>query len=140
MNYFKIAVLKKIANREVSAYIVGGIVTAMFNFILFYVLLKTGMDYKIANIISLILGKIFTFFVNKLFVFRSITANLMELLGEMWRFIYTRAVSTLMDIIGMVMLVGGLGFDPMHSKYLLFVFIVVTNYFLGRNIVFKNKK
>lgn len=139
MNYFKVEKLKRIANREVFAYVVGGFVTTLFNFILFYILLKTGMDYKIANIVSLIFGKIFTFIVNKIFVFKSRTSNFMELLCEVWRFIYTRAVSTLMDVFGMVLLVSGLGFDPMYSKYMLFLLIVTTNFFLGRKIVFKNK-
>lgn len=57
--------------QEIIRYIFWGILSTVLNTGLFQVLVLLDVDYRISNIITLIIVKIFCYVTNKLFVFKT---------------------------------------------------------------------
>lgn len=131
--------MKKVINREVILYGVFGVGTSVLNIGLYAYLVQSGMDYMVANIITLIVVKLTAYIVNKLFVFQSKTENLIELAKEFFRFVVTRGITMIVDFVGLILLVEMLHIDDMIGKVCMTVFVVILNYFFGKLHVFKKK-
>lgn len=121
----------KIINRQIISYFFFGLLTTILNIALFQVLLTAGLDYKLANIITLIIVKIVSYIVNKLFVFRNNVVSFFAVVKEFWQFMLTRGFTMLIDFFGVMLFVETFGFDPKLSKYLFIGIVVIINYFLG---------
>ncbi len=121
----------KIINRQIISYFFFGLLTTILNIALFQVLLTAGLDYKLANIITLIIVKIVSYIVNKLFVFHSSAVSFSAVVKEFWQFMLTRGFTMLIDFFGVMLFVETFGFDPKLSKYLFIGIVVIINYFLG---------
>lgn len=133
-------IIKKFMNREVILYAVFGVATSVLNIGLYAYLIYVGMDYKIANVITLIVVKLTAYVVNKLFVFQTKTENFIELAKEFWRFVVTRGITMLVDFFGVILMIEVLSIDSMISKVVLTVIVVILNYFFGKLHVFKKKE
>ena len=79
--------------REMTQYVIGGALSAILNVGLFQILILGSVDYRIANLITIIVVKIFCYVTNKFFVFRTPYEGLKVLLKEMLAFIFARAVT-----------------------------------------------
>jgi putative flippase GtrA len=128
----------RIFNRETLLYIVFGVLTTLINVGVFELLLYTGSDYRIANLIALILTKLFAYIVNKRYVFRTKSANLRELMSEFMKFIITRAGTMIIDWIGLIVLVSSAHMSEHTGKVVMTVIVVLVNYILGKLFVFRN--
>jgi putative flippase GtrA len=138
MKNFIQKMMKKFVNRETILYAVFGVATSVENVVLFKVLLMTSLEYKIANLITLIVVKVTAYICNKNFVFKSKCPNMIELLKEIWRFIVARGATMLIDYFGLIIMVELLHLPKMPSKVFLTVFVIVINYVIGKRHVFKN--
>ena len=127
----------KIVNRETISYAFFGVLTSVLNIVLFHILTEKQMDYKYANIITLIVVKLVAYVCNKNFVFQSKTENMFELCKEFVRFVIARGVTMLVDYFGLIAMVEILSMDQMISKCILTVVVIVLNYVLGKRHVFK---
>ncbi|MCI8622564.1 MAG: GtrA family protein [Provencibacterium sp.] len=132
--------IKKLINRETILYGIFGVMTTVLNIALFQILLFTGMDYRIANVITLLVTKLAAYVVNKLFVFRSRCENLSGLAKEFGRFVITRGATMLLDYFGLIILVELLGVNQRIGKYITTIGVIVINYFLGKKTVFKDSR
>jgi putative flippase GtrA len=94
--------------------------------------------YWLANLIAMLLSRIFAYVTNKIFVFKSKTASPKSLLLEMLRFILARGFTGLIDIFGLIFLVEVIGMDEIISKYLLMGIIILLNFVLGKKLVFRS--
>jgi putative flippase GtrA len=72
--------------------------------LLFHIFLSL-FDYKIANLIALILTKIFAYIVNKLFVFKSVTKSALDTFTEALKFFLSRALTFFVDYGGLIIAV-----------------------------------
>ncbi|MDR2884247.1 MAG: GtrA family protein [Deferribacteraceae bacterium] len=126
----------KLANREMLTYIISGIGAILVNVSLFQILTAVYIDYKLANLIAIILAKIFAYITNKLLVFQSHSASLTELFKEMLRFVYARGFTGLIDYFGLVLAVELFQFEQTISKYMLAIIVAIVNYILGKYVVF----
>lgn len=129
--------IKKLFSLEVISYAFWGIVTSIENIVLYAYLTYSGMDYKIANIITLIIVKFTAYLVNKTFVFRSKSENIKELFQEFTRFFFSRLFTFIIDVLGLIVMIDFLGISSMVSKVFITVIVVVINYFLGKKHVFR---
>ena len=77
--------ITKIINKETALYAIVGLGTALMNVVMFKTLLLTNMDYRVANIITIIITKITAFICNKNIVFKSHCTKMSELLSEIGR-------------------------------------------------------
>lgn len=103
----------------------------------------------IATAIAWTVAVIFAFYVNKKYVFRSVTQSRKQLWYEFWTFLSARIASLFME---MVIMNIGAGFystdgETVDNKLMYWVFkfmaqVVVTlaNYFFSKLIVFRKKK
>ncbi|HRR76447.1 MAG TPA: GtrA family protein [Ruminococcus sp.] len=113
----------------------GGVATTLLNIFLYQFLLLF-LDYKISNLISIVLSKIFAYTVNKNFVFHSKCRDRKELLSEILRFIVMRGATGLIDYFGLIAAVEIFGLNKVWSKYLIQLIVIILNYILGKKAVF----
>ncbi len=126
-------------NRETVSYIVFGVITSIINIGIFQAFLRTGADYRIANIVALVATKISAYILNKAFVFRSKTETLTGLLSEFVRFTITRGGTMILDYVGLIILVNALSMNTTAGKVLITGIVVIINYLLGKHFVFTSR-
>lgn len=131
---------EKIINRETILYAISGGLTFVVGIVVYNGLLFVGVEYKIANLCSLILSKLFAYVMNKLVVFRCKNNSFGEFCKEFLRFVIARGTTALIDYFGVVMAVELWNWDKIISKYFFMVFVIILNYFFGKKIVFKGRK
>lgn len=129
---------KKLFTREVLLYIFFGITTTIVGIIIFQGLLYFSIDYKIANLFSLIFGKLYAYIMNKFFVFKSKNKNFMEFCKEFIRFLISRGITAVIDYFGVILAVELFNCNKIISKYFFMILVIILNYFFGKKIVFKN--
>ena len=99
------------------------------------------MGIATANNISNVLAIIFAFFVNKMFVFRSPGWRPRILVPELVKFGASRAFTSVVETLVLMLLVDWLGLHAMLMKLLTMVFIqVIGNYVLGKWVVFTRRR
>lgn len=125
--------------REMIQYIIWGALSAILNVGLFQILILGSVDYRIANLITIIVVKIFCYVTNKFFVFRTPYEGLKVLLKEMLAFIFARGVTSILDYVGVLVLVELFKCQEMFSKCVMAVVVVVVNYIFSKFFVFKKK-
>lgn len=125
--------------REMTQYVIWGVLSAILNVGLFQILILGSVDYRIANLITIIVVKIFCYVTNKFFVFRTPYEGLKVLLKEMMAFIFARGVTSVLDYVGVLVLVELFKCQEMFSKCVLAVVVVVVNYIFSKFFVFKKK-
>ena len=125
--------------REMTQYVIWGVLSAILNVGLFQILILGSVDYRIANLITIIVVKIFCYVTNKFFVFRTPYEGLKVLLKEMMAFIFARGVTSILDYVGVLVLVELVNCREMLSKCIMAVVVVVVNYLFSKFFVFKKK-
>ena len=131
--------LSRIINRETVLYGIVGIGTSILNVCLFQALSVSGMDYRYANFITLIVVKLAAYLCNKNIVFQSHTKNLKGLLNEFGRFLIARGATMLIDYFGLIFMVEFLELPKFISKCTVTVAVIIINYFVGKKHVFKDR-
>lgn len=117
-----------------------GAVTAFINFFSYWAFLLIGLDYRIAQLISMVLTKGSAYFSNKFFVFYSKRETKQALLKEMALFIITRGISGVIEFIGLVVLVDICGMGRLLGKGVMIVIVTILNYVFGKAIVYRDHK
>lgn len=126
--------------KELYSYIFWGVLSTVLNIGLSQLVVWCGIDYKISNAITLIIVKIFCYFTNKIFVFKTPFESLRKFVIEFVRFIFARWITFLVDYFGVIILVEGMKQSFFVSKCFLSVVVIVLNYILSKKIVFCRKK
>jgi putative flippase GtrA len=118
-------------------YVFWGALSVVFNIACFKFLLFCELDYRVANLITLILLKFFVFFTNKFFVFKTRNANFAGTVLEFGRFLGARLATNLLDFFGLILLVDIFLQDAFYSKIFLAVLVIVSNFVLSKKYVFR---
>lgn len=127
-------------NRELRLYIIWGIIAAILNILMFRMLVMLGLNYRISNIITLCTIRIFCYITNKLWVFKSKTESVRQLVKEIVLFFMARMITFLIDYIGVVVLVEKIRMDSLISKMIMAFLVIVFNYVFSKFWVFKKKR
>lgn len=123
--------------REVIDYTIFGGLTTLVNIVAFYFFdTVLGWPYLIANAIAIILSILFAYVTNKLFVFKSDTADFRETALEFFRFIGFRLLSGVADMLAMWVLVDLVTMDTNIAKFLTQFIVVVLNYIFSKFFIF----
>ncbi|NCA99176.1 MAG: GtrA family protein [Clostridia bacterium] len=125
--------------QELLSYLVFGLLTTVVNVGVFNLLFVLNVKYQLANLAALILAKLFAYFTNKHFVFKTKTRQGFDSIREFIRFVFARGFTGVVDYFGLIFLVEVLSFSPVYSKYGLQVVVIVLNYVLGKKLVFTSK-
>lgn len=124
--------------REVIAYLFFGGLTTVVN-ILVFAILQRVMNYQVANIIAWVASVSFAYITNKLWVFTSRTKNRNELLKEISSFFLFRVLSLLMDMAIMWIGISLLHGNPLLTKIIDNMGVVIANYVFSKFYIFKAK-
>lgn len=132
--------LIRLAQGEIVRYGLAGASVTLVNWLMYNGLLFTGMAYAVANIIALVVSKVYGYLINKFFVYRSHTEGWKETLKEAVMFIFVRGFTGLVDFFGVIALVELAGMGERAAKIIPMIAVIVLNYVLGKTMVFKGKK
>lgn len=124
-------------HKEFIKYGFFGGVTTLLNLLLYWLLIKLGIDYTISNIITLIVIKTLCYFVNKIFVFKTKCKNKKDLSKEVIKYILSRLFTMALDYFGVILFVEVFRIDKIISKAIVLVLVVIINYFLCKKYVYK---
>lgn len=128
----------KLINRETILYAIFGFLTFVVGIVIYQGLLYVGVDYKISNIFSLVLGKLFAYVMNKLIVFRCRNKDFWDFCKEFVRFVIARGLTALIDYFGVIIAVEFFSWDKLISKYFFMILVIILNYIFGKSVVFKS--
>lgn len=129
---------EKLINRETILYAIFGFLTFVVGIVIYQGLMYVGVDYKISNIFSLVLGKLFAYVMNKLIVFRCRNKDFLDFCKEFVRFVIARGLTALIDYFGVIIAVEFFGWDKLISKYFFMILVIILNYIFGKSVVFKS--
>lgn len=123
--------------KEVSAYLIFGVLTTLVNIISFYIFNNLfNIDYLIANIISWFLSIIFAYITNKNYVFKNHKEDNFK---TFILFISSRLTTLLLDMLFMILLIEKIQISEINSKIIVQILVVIINYLLSKLIVFKDR-
>lgn len=126
--------------QEIIRYTFWGIMSAVLNVGLFQGLVMFGADYRISNVVTLIVVRVFCYVTNKWFVFKTPYEGLMPFLKEMISFVIARGFTFLLDFVGLMLLVEVLQMNKFVGKCFMAVVVVIVNYVLSKKFVFRRGK
>ncbi|MDK9711868.1 GtrA family protein [Acidaminobacter sp.] len=123
--------------KEVSMYLVFGVLTTLINLATYSVLVMLGIHYGIATSAAFVLAVFFAYETNKRFVFDSVKATAREESRQIAAFFSSRVATFGVETAGLVLLIEVFGAGEQLSKYLMTAVVVVLNYVLSKHLVFK---
>jgi len=133
--------IKKIINMKAIRYLFFGGCTTLVNIGCYYVLSRIlNINYNMANTISILAAIIFAYAVNKVFVFKSKTKGKNALLKEAAQFFGMRLVTMLVEIFGVIYLIGVFQLHDFISKLFIQAVILILNYLISQFVVFDKKE
>ena len=118
----------------------AGLSTTLLNIFLFRILSSLMPEYRTANLIAIVITKIYGYFANKLYVFRSRNLTPKRQLREVITYAGSRIFSGCIDYFGLILLVSYAGMESFPAKVIVQGLVIFTNYVLGKYIVFQDVK
>lgn len=128
---------KEIWKNEFISYAFWGFTTTVLNVVIYSILCYI-LEYWIANIIAIVACKIYSYFTNKFFVFKSHCDNFAALIKELMMYILTTGFSGMVDFFGVLFCVEILIVGQQNAKYIITVVVILVNYVLRKKFVFEN--
>lgn len=126
--------------KELYSYIFWGALSTILNIGLAQFGVWGGINYRISNAITLVVVKVFCYFTNKIFVFKTPFESTHKFAKEIVRFIFARWITFLIDYFGVILLVEGMKQSFFLSKCVLSVIVIVINYILSKKMVFYKQR
>ena len=125
---------------EIIKYLIFGVLTTLVSIGSYYILslffnLENDILFVLANILSWMLAVLFAYITNKKYVFKSSNSKIKEFL----KFIASRIITVLIEVLGMYILVKILGSNNMFSKAIMQLVVIILNYVISKFIVFKDE-
>lgn len=128
-------------NEEAVSYLFWGGVAFVLGTGLFYVFANVmGLYEQIANILSWVICVIFVYFTNRTFVFKSKVKGFKNRLKEFKDFVTARVLTLVMENVILFVMIDLLSINNMISKLVGQFVVIVSNYFLSKLWIFKNKE
>jgi putative flippase GtrA len=139
---------------EFILYTVFGVGTTVVNFAVYWAMLKIMGDgmYLVANVFAWLASVIYAFITNKLYVFKSTAKDMPTVLKEVAQFAGARLISLVFEEVGLLVLLGAANLSEytlhlgsfsidgtMLIKLILAVFVVMSNYFFSKFIIFRKR-
>lgn len=158
--------IDKLFTKEIITYIFFGVLTTVVNLATFYVFKKLfisigwdgvfnaiipedsailklfsgGSDYLDANAIAWVVGVVFAFVTNKLWVFESKSWKPSVAGKEFTGFLGARVFSFVVETLMMFVMVSLLTWNEFVSKIIVGVVVVIINYVFSKLLIFKKKE
>ena len=131
--------INKLINREIIAYGIFGLLTTILALASFAGAVHIGLSVVAANTVSTVLAVLFAYITNKIFLFRSKVWRLTNLVTEFLTFCGSRLATFVGETALLYLLVDIGGFDPVITKAVTMVLVIIFNYVLSKWMVFRVK-
>lgn len=126
---------------SILMYLVMGGITTFINIFTFWLFESIfNLHYNLANIIAWIFSVLFAYLSNKHYVFESQQQSFKGLVKELTSFFGFRVVSLGIDLIVMWVCISLLTINPIISKVIANVFVLILNYVFSKFFIFNQKK
>jgi putative flippase GtrA len=128
---------------EIIAYLIVGVLNTIVSWAAWFLFAYTVLDAEIVwqnvllSVISWVVGVVFGYFMNRIFVFKSKEPNILK---EFLQFSGGRVSTWALDAVMMVLMVNILGINEAFSKIFVSVLVMIGNYLISKLFVFKNKE
>ena len=129
---------RKFIKKEFIRYLIGGGTVTLLNAGLYTVLVLCSMKPRWANLIALVVAKVYGYFINKLFVYQSKGLSVKETRIEFAKYFSARALTGIVDYVFVFILVELYNYNAFLTKYGVMILVIVMNYFFGKFWVFKH--
>ncbi len=116
----------------------AGLSTTLVNILLFRLLSLVLPGYRPANLIAIVVSKVYGYFASKLFVFRSRGLKPGQLVREIISYIAARGFTGVVDYFGLILLIS-VGLPPFPAKVAVQGAVIALNYLLGKFVVFRQR-
>ena len=125
---------------EAISYLFWGGVAFFLSMILFYIFANMMfLHEQVANVITWIICVIFTYFTNRIFVFKSKSTGWKKVGKEFFEFVTARVITLLMECVILFVFVDLLSCHNMIGKFIGQVVVIVSNYIFSKLWIFKKK-
>lgn len=132
-------IISQLYESSVIRYLFFGGCTTMVNMISFYILRQMKIGLNIANTMSIILAIVFAYAVNSKYVFQKKYEQIKEYVESFIKFISARAVTMVIEVIGVWLLVEMITLQEMLGKLIIQFIVIILNYVFSKLFVFKKK-
>lgn len=123
--------------REISSYLLFGIITTLVNIIVFYIFDDLfSINYLISNVIAWFISVLFAYFTNMKYVFKGHKVNTLK---TMFIFFFSRLSTLTIDIFLMLFMVEMLNVEAMYAKVFIQLVVVILNYLFSKLFVFRER-
>lgn len=121
-------------------YLIFGFLAFVLNYVLYYVFESLfHINYLIATGLSWLLTVVFAYWTNRTFVFKSKNTGETNLVKEFIAFIGARIATGVLEAGLMYLMVDIAGINSYIAKLIAQTVVIVTNYFLSKLWIFKEK-
>lgn len=122
---------------HILKYLIFGVLTTIISLGTFWIFITfTNLNENICNFLSIVIGILAAYVLNREYVFESKEKNILK---EFSKFVMSRIMSSLFDIIMFFIFATWLSFNEMVVKIVISVVVVILNYILSKLLVFKEK-
>lgn len=124
--------------REIISYLFFGVLTTAVNFVVYLPVYNIlGFSASVSNMIAWVVAVVFAYFVNKLFVFRSLDWSRQTVIPELTKFVAARVLSGVLETGILLVTVDIMGWNGNIWKFVTQVLVVISNYVFSKLIVFR---
>ncbi len=127
---------------EIVNYLFVGVANTIVSWGAWFACAYTILDAQIVwqntalSVISWVVGVIFGYFMNRIFVFKSKEPNMMK---EFLQFSGGRVSTWVLDVVMMILMVNVMHINEAFSKIFVSVLVMIGNYIISKLFVFKKK-
>ena len=126
---------------SVLLYLIFGVLTTFVNIVVYYILFNHVLLSNIlSNGIAWVAAVIFAFITNKIWVFKSKTLEIEQVIKELIAFFSARLSTGLLDMAIMYVVVDLLKVNSIYSKIISGVVVVILNYIFSKLFIFRKNK
>lgn len=127
-------------NEEIWNYLISGALGVVVSIGVYWICRLIGFDIFVSNACSWIIAVIFMYITNKIFVFKSKSTEIKQLLKEFFSFIIARLLTLLIETLILWMGVELIKVNDIIVKVIAQIVIIILNYIFSKLIVFKKSK
>lgn len=124
--------MKQLLSSNLMKYLIAGGSNTVISLMLYYLLLKIGINYLVDNVICFVVGVLLGYTLNTIFVFRN-KLHFKSLIK--YSLVYVSSLS--LNIVMLFSLVHYLDTDKMLAQVITTGFVTIANYLLIKKLVFK---
>lgn len=127
--------------RMLISYGIFGVLTTAVNLGCYYICARTlAISVMISSLIAWVVGVIFAYITNRIWVFESRNNKREDILKEVFSFACGRGASEVIELVILFIFVSCLHYNDIIWKVISNIVVIIFNYFFSKFIVFRKKK